>query len=159
MSYQTLRTLVKVPYTKTIKGEYKEFRGFTYIISFLKAAYGINVYNGSNIQEKFISKINSLINEYNNDYTSKKWITEDIKRVCNPDDKDFKCEPKVIFEIKDIPLLNGRLRVKNKLKAQCDDKCGPDCKDNCFFVPKLTINPKDSKFFSNTINFMFTIGS
>lgn len=152
MSYQTMRTLVKVPYTKTIKGEYKEFRGFTYIISFLKSAYGINVYNGSNIQDKFISKINSLINEYNNDYTSKKWITEDIKRVCNPDDNDFKCEPKVIFEIKDIPLLNGRLRVKNKLKAQCDDKCGPDCKDNCFYVPKLTINPKDSKFFSNTIN-------
>ena len=34
----------------------------------------------------------------------------------------------------------------------CNEKCGPDCKDGCFFVPMITLNHTESEYFSNVIN-------
>ena len=152
MNYEKITPLVKKEFKMTIKGENKNLIGFTYIIALLKSVYGINVYNGRSIQDKMLKNINDLITEYNTDYTSTKWVTKDINNICNPLDTDYPCNPKEIFSIKDIPLLNGRLRVKNKMVEFCNEKCGPDCKDGCFFVPMITLNHTESEYFSNVIN-------
>lgn len=152
INYENIKPIVKTPFIMKIKDETKDFVGFSYIIAFLKTAYGINVYNGQSIQNKMLKNINGLISEYNNDYTVNKWVTEDIHKVCDPTDNDLSCDPKLIFSIKDIPLLNGKLRVKNKKVEKCGDKCGPDCKDDCFFVPMIKENSVYSKYFKDTVN-------
>jgi len=152
MTYEEAKSIINQPLIQKIKDETKEYHGFTFILSFIKATYGVNVYAGHIIQDKLLSDLNELIREYNSNYTETKWITKDIQAVCDPS-KKYKCYPKVIFQIKDIPPLDGRLSVKNKMVELCGNRCGPDCVGSCFFVPQLT-DPSlgASKYFKDTVN-------
>lgn len=171
-SYNDVKTMLKTPFPfkekinninynssgKINPDDNIEYNGFNYIFMIMKIVYGQEVYNkiqDSTNKNKLLSKINELIDEYNNTYLGNdnnagQWVNLDLKDVCDPNNGDFPCNPKTLLNLKTIDPLNGNLRVKNKNKEKCSRKCGPDCTDGCFFTPSIKdISPQNTKYFAD----------
>jgi len=135
-----------------------EYHGFNYIFMIIKSVYSQDVYvkiQDSNNKNKILSKLNELIDEYNNTYLGStnnigEWVNDDLKDVCDPNNAQFPCNPKTLLNLKDLEPLEGNLRVKNKNFEKCYRSCGPDCSDGCFFTPSIPeISINNTKYFSN----------
>ena len=74
-----------------------EYHGLNYIFMIMKTVYGQEVYTknqDSTNKNKLLSKINELIDEYNNTYLGSdnnagQWVNQDLKDVCDPNNGDF----------------------------------------------------------------------
>ena len=175
-SYNDVKTMLKPPFPFKEKvnnvnynssgninpDENIEYHGLNYIFMIMKTVYGQEVYTknqDSTNKNKLLSKINELIDEYNNTYLGSdnnagQWVNQDLKDVCDPNNGDFPCNPKTLLELKTIDPLNGNLRVKNKNKEKCFRKCGPDCTDGCFFTPSIKdiskdVSPQNTNYFAD----------
>ena len=175
-SYNDVKTMLKPPFPfkeKINNINYKadgtinpdeniEYNGLNYIFMIMKTVYGQDVYNkiqDSTSKNKLLSKINELIDEYNNTYLGSdnnagQWVNQDLKDVCDPNNGGFPCNPKTLLNLKTIDPLIGNLRVKNKNKEKCFRKCGPDCTDGCFFTPSIKdiskdVSPQNTKYFAD----------
>ena len=171
-SYNDVKTMLKPPFPFKEKvnnvnynssgninpDETIEYHGLNYIFMIMKTVYGQEVYTknqDSTNKNKLLSKINELIDEYNNTYLGSdnnagQWVNQDLKDVCDPNNGGFSCNPKTLLNLKTIDPLNGNLRVKNKNKEKCFRKCGPDCTDGCFFTPSIKdISPQNTKYFAD----------